>query len=305
MKAILLCVGIDSSYGALSPVWSDKSFRYIPIYYKDKTGKERKEKRTYKSLDLHYLVPDKIVKKKVHLDPEFESFTYGDQGNQKSKALLKLNKGDLLVFYFEGRRQSDPHETGCFIFAYFVVKYIVEWNNLSSVDRKKYEKVLKNNAHFRSSKSKDNLVIVKGNSKSKLLKKCIPITVQNDKSKNPPYFTSPEIQKFLGIGDYITHSVPLVIDDPVRIRNLRMMLGIDPVNPTEFEEKIPLCLLSRIIDRERHLTADEKLFFMNFMISKSRNYRSDAENFGTDMYIAGFRNVDLLDEYFVNYYDKI
>ncbi|MGB3016953.1 MAG: hypothetical protein WBC65_04035 [Ignavibacteria bacterium] len=303
MKAILLPVGIDSNYGTLSPVHYDNSFSYIPIYYKE-IEKERKEKRTYKSLDLSHAVPDKLVKKKVHLDPEFESFTYGDQGNQKSKALLKLNKGDLLVFYFEGRRQSDPHETGCFIFAYFVVKYVVEWNNLSSVDRKKYEKVLKNNAHFRSSKPKDNLVIVKGYSKSKLFKKCIPITVQKENAKNP-YCTSPEMQKFLGIKDHITSSVPVEIEDPNKIRNLRMMLGIDPVNPKEFEEKIPLCLLSRIIDRERHLTADEKLFFMNFMISKSHDYRSDAENFGTDMYIAGFRNVDVLDEYFVDYYYKI
>lgn len=113
------------------------------------------------------------------------------------------------------------------------------------------------------------------------------------------------MQKFLGIKEHITSSVPVEIEDPNKIRNLRMMLGIDPVNPKEFEEKIPLCLLSRIIDRERHLTADEKLFFMNFMISKSHDYRSDAENFGTDMYIAGFRNVDVLDEYFVDYYYKI
>ena len=243
MKAILLPVGIDSNYGTLSPVHYDNSFSYIPIYYKE-IEKERKEKRTYKSLDLSHAVPDKLVKKKVHLDPEFESFTYGDQGNQKSKALLKLNKGDLLVFYFEGRRQSDPHETGCFIFAYFVVKYVVEWNNLSSVDRKKYEKVLKNNAHFRSSKPKDNLVIVKGYSKSKLFKKCIPIAVQKENAKNP-YCTSPEMQKFLGIKEHITSSVPVEIEDPNKIRNLRMMLGIDPVNPKEFEEKIPLCLLSK------------------------------------------------------------
>ncbi|MBK9228856.1 MAG: hypothetical protein IPL67_17815 [Ignavibacteria bacterium] len=44
MKAILLRVGIDSNYGALSPVYYDNSFRYIPIYYKDKIEKERKKR---------------------------------------------------------------------------------------------------------------------------------------------------------------------------------------------------------------------------------------------------------------------
>ncbi|MBK9228857.1 MAG: hypothetical protein IPL67_17825 [Ignavibacteria bacterium] len=74
--------------------------------------------------------------------------------------------------------------------------------------------------HTSSSKSRNNLVIVKGNSKSKLLKKCIPITMQNENSKNPPYYTSPEIQKFLGIRDYITYSVPVVIEDPARSETL-------------------------------------------------------------------------------------
>ena len=45
MKAVLLRVGIDKGYGFLSPVFQDLSFRYIPIYYKNKIEMEKKEKR--------------------------------------------------------------------------------------------------------------------------------------------------------------------------------------------------------------------------------------------------------------------
>lgn len=303
MKAILLKVGIDLKDGALSPVWSDLSYSYLPAYYKEPT--ERKEKRTYKSLDLDHLVPQKIGRKKVHLDPEFDTFTYGDTGSRIRNALLKLGKGDLLVFYFSGKWVADENETGCYIFAYFNVKYVVDWNNLSDSDVKKFEEKLKNNAHLRSSKSMKDLVVVKGNSKSRHFNKCIPITEKNEDSKNPPYKTSRDIQEFLGIRENVASPEPIEITKTEHIRNLRMVLGIDPVNPREFEEKIPVCLLRRILDKERHLSGREKLFFMNFMLSKSGNYRSDAENFGTDMYISGYRNVDVLDEYFVNYYHKI
>lgn len=39
-----------------------------------------------------------IKDRKMHFDPEFETFSYGDKGT-KAKWLLKLDPGDLLVFY--------------------------------------------------------------------------------------------------------------------------------------------------------------------------------------------------------------
>ena len=54
MKALLLRVGIDQGYGALSPIFADDMYEYIPIYYKDKKLKEENEKRTYKDLRCKY-----------------------------------------------------------------------------------------------------------------------------------------------------------------------------------------------------------------------------------------------------------
>ncbi|MEO8210867.1 MAG: hypothetical protein ABI840_09905, partial [bacterium] len=59
MKAILLRVGIDSNYGALSPIWADYTYKYIPIYSKDIKEIEKKEKRTYKSIGLEKHLPEK------------------------------------------------------------------------------------------------------------------------------------------------------------------------------------------------------------------------------------------------------
>ncbi|MDI6644593.1 MAG: hypothetical protein QME14_05985 [Methanobacteriaceae archaeon] len=62
------------------------------------------ENRTYANTKgrfgryLSYYLPEKIKNKKIHFDPEFQTFTYGDI-KTKAKYLSKLNKDDLIVFY--------------------------------------------------------------------------------------------------------------------------------------------------------------------------------------------------------------
>lgn len=121
MKAILLRVGIDTTYGALSPVWDDMSYVYFPIYNRNKKEIETGEKRSYKDLfkyGVKYL-PEKLHNKIVHYDPEFETFTYGDVKNNKHKKLASIEKGDLLVFYMGGEMQNKSKEKGCFIIGFF------------------------------------------------------------------------------------------------------------------------------------------------------------------------------------------
>jgi Nucleotide modification associated domain 3 len=62
------------------------------------------ETRTYQEIigrngkPLAQYLPSKIASRKVHYDPEFQTFSYGNKGI-KGKYLLKLEHGDLLVFY--------------------------------------------------------------------------------------------------------------------------------------------------------------------------------------------------------------
>ncbi len=309
MKALLIQAGLESkSHGASSPVWSNKSFRFIPPPAERKGGSEKRERSTYKSMDLIYLLPDKVQKKFskliVHNDPEFKTFTYGEQDKSICKELNNLSKGDLLVFFAEGELQNNPSERGYFIIGYFIVKSVVEWDELDRIEQKQYKAKLKNNAHIRSSKPLKGLVIVVGLHKSKLLKKCIALTeYKEDKDKD--YAVAEDVRDFLGIGEKLTKTSPLWIKGDDYLRNLKMLLGLEPVKPEEFEDKIPFCLFSRIVDNEKRLSRKEKIFLINFMISKSADYRSDAENFGNDMYWGGFKNVDILDEYFTDYWYKL
>lgn len=43
-------------------------------------------------------LPEHLRDRNMHLDPDFEHGTYGDQG-QRAKQLEKLEKGDMIVFY--------------------------------------------------------------------------------------------------------------------------------------------------------------------------------------------------------------
>ncbi len=225
MKALLLRVGIDKTYGALSPVFADYTYKYIPIYYQNKKEVEKNERRTYRDLGLETYLPINLREKIVHLDPEFEMFTYGDPGRVKRSSLLKLVKGDLLVFYIGGKEIETNGREGCFVIGYFVVDKVFDWNVSSERQRGLVKDEFKENAHIISSKSKSNLVIVKGSNQSKKLKKCIPITEPNKKAHNPPYVTSVAVQRSLGIREFIVRAIPIWIDEPKYLKNLQMMLG--------------------------------------------------------------------------------
>ena len=102
MKALLLRVGIDKgSDGILGPIFSDGSFEYIPI---PETDLNSHETRTYDNTKgrfgkyLSFYLPKKGKNKKIHFDPEFQTFTYGDI-KTKAKYLSKLKKDDIIVFY--------------------------------------------------------------------------------------------------------------------------------------------------------------------------------------------------------------
>lgn len=226
MKALLLRVGIDKTYGALSPVFADFTFEYIPIYSKNKKEMEKNERRTYRDLGLTRYLPTKLWDKKVHLDPEFETFTYGDPTKPKRRALLKLQKGDLLVFYMGGKAVETDGVEGCFIIGYFVADAVIDWNSLKDAEKTGLTDEFAANAHIISSKSKKDLVLVRGSTQSRMLQKCIPITKRNLEGANPPYFTSPEIQEKLGIRSFIVRAIPIWINDQVYLNNLAQLLGI-------------------------------------------------------------------------------
>lgn len=233
MKAILLRVGIDKGCGgALSPIFSDGSFEYIPIPESDP---ETSEIRTYQNTlgrtnnPLSKFLPERICRSKMHFDPEFETFTYGDPSKSKRKSLLKLEKNDLLVFYAGlTPYQNDKYQEALYIIGYFVVENVVDFNELSEEESLKFFNLYSNNSHIKCNDLND-LVIVEGNkNKSKLLGEAILISKPKlNKVGRHYHAVSPEMEKLLGIKGSIQRSIPpRMIKDPEYMENLKKMLKI-------------------------------------------------------------------------------
>ena len=232
MKAMLLRVGIDKGCGrALSPIFKDSTFEYIPI---PESNPETRETRIYQNTlgrtnrSLSDFLPEKICQSKMHFDPEFETFTYGDPSS-KRKSLLKLDKNDLLVFYAGlTPYENDKYQEALYIIGYFVVENVVNFNELSEEESLKFCNLYSNNSHVKCDDLND-LVIVEGNkNKSKLLDNAILISKPKlNKIGRAYHAVSPKMEKLLGIKGSIQRSIPpRMIRDPEHVENLKILLKI-------------------------------------------------------------------------------
>lgn len=114
-KIILVRVGADQSAGGgrwngpVDP--STGTFVYIAI--PESKNILRGHERPYLSPSIlnrlqqfNVHLPDHLRNCHMHLDPDFENCTYGDQG-QRAKQLRQLNHGDMIVFYAGLRSIND------------------------------------------------------------------------------------------------------------------------------------------------------------------------------------------------------
>jgi hypothetical protein len=106
----------------------------------------------------------------MHLDPDFEHLTYGDQGERGKQLLAKVGAGDLLVFYAGLRDVLRPKRLVYAIVGLFVVDEIVHARDVAP-DR------WAENAHTRRELKPDagDVVVRARPSESGRLERCIPI----------------------------------------------------------------------------------------------------------------------------------
>lgn len=214
MKAMLLRIGIDKGTDStLAPIFEDGSFEYIPLSESDENSRED---RTYvntigrKGRPLSDYVPFSIWGKKMHFDPEFNTFTYGDP-TSKRWYLTKLDKGDLLVFYAGLTPfMNQVYKEALYIIGYFLVDKVIDFNQLSESEIEDAAQLFPSNAHIKRKKSYSDLVIVVGNKEhSKLLDTAILISKPKlDKRGRPYHAVSDEMEELLGISGSIQRSIP-------------------------------------------------------------------------------------------------
>lgn len=205
MKMALLRVGIDAGCGqAQGPLFADGSFEFLPIPDSSPHGTQ-----TYgntlgrKGLPLaHYFAPQRqaaMREQRAHVDPEFDTYTYGDPGSNKRR-LRTLDAGDMLVFY--AGLEGWDHDSAPAL--YLVGYFIVDWAGLASeLPEEELQRRCGRNFHVRHGPvfqaQKDRLVLVQGGPGSRLLERahCIS-TLGADRTGKPLKVLSSKARAIFG-----------------------------------------------------------------------------------------------------------
>lgn len=196
-KGLLLRVGIDSGCGGtLGPLFPDGTFEYVPIpesaqyvslrslYFRDLPARHGGMLAQY--------VRAKYREAAAHYDPEFETFTYGDPTRNKRTQLLRLEHGDLLVFYAGLRPVGSRAASRLYIIGYFTVASVASISAANSWPPPNCSHML-GNAHLRRNRPDDGLVVVCGQAQaSRLLDRAIAVS---DEAQT----ATAEVEKRIGV----------------------------------------------------------------------------------------------------------
>jgi len=209
MQVVLLRVGIDTgSDGIHGPLFKDGGFEFIPIC--DKRNRFGVNRETYGNtrgpkhprLLVEYFPTRRQQKMRhlcLHRDPEFETFTYGDPTRPK-RGLRKLKKGDLLVLYAGLEGWGFRCDPALYVVGYFEIEKVAEakgfaWSELCEDFGMNFH--VRHRPVFED--QKESLILLKGNGRSRLLKKACRISVfEMNKAGNPIHVLSPKMRKIFG-----------------------------------------------------------------------------------------------------------
>lgn len=206
MNVVLLRVGIDSGAGGIqSPLYADGGFDLVCI-----PDNKRADPRTYSSLHLRDgrpwadLFPPArraaMATRSVHVDPEFETFTYGDPTRPK-RGLRKLTPGDLLVFYAGLQGCGFDCPPALYLIGFFhvaAVGFALEF------DDNRRAALFANNFHVRHpavfDQQKHDLLLIKGDpATSRLLSTAVRISTDGrDRNGRPLKVLSTEMRAIFG-----------------------------------------------------------------------------------------------------------
>lgn len=193
-NAILVRIGVDHSYGAWNaPVDPETmEFVYVPIPEGIKTEFSENRARSFpeilpalnhfasrqgKDLFDDMKFPRELLTRFMHLDPDFDHLSYGDDGSARGSGIKHLVGGDLLVFY-AGLKPIRPcdHRLIYAIVGLYVIKEVIPAQAVPEHERHK-------NAHTRKKSVHAADIVVYGQpAVSGRLGKCILIGEYRDRA---------------------------------------------------------------------------------------------------------------------------
>lgn len=176
MKGLLVRVGIDST--AASGSWhgpvraSTGEFVYVPILEGKETHAELK--RTFDEFSAHLQtfdleLPPRLCGRICHLDPDFETLTFGDQG-QRGSRIAQLVDGDIIAFF----AALKPTDVSLHRLLYAIIGlFVVDAAAVLARDVPRSNWAL--NAHTRRVDRAEDIIIRGKAAVSGRLRHCIPI----------------------------------------------------------------------------------------------------------------------------------
>ncbi len=100
-RVFIINVGANTSHPQQSPLFDDGTFEFVPIPGEHNEGLTYANLRQFNAPDMplfdRFAAPATSPSQKVHNDPEFGTFTYGDNLRKKG-GLRQLQAGDFLFF---------------------------------------------------------------------------------------------------------------------------------------------------------------------------------------------------------------
>ncbi len=242
-KVVLLRVGIDSGSGGIQgPLFKDGSFEFICI-----PDNKRVSVHTYGTMVgtggkafVDYFPKsqrERMAGQHIHVDPEFETFTYGDPTTPK-RSLRNLKPGDCLVFYCGLQKWnaadgwSREHRPALYLAGFFEVALA---GMAVDFDKNVLTSQFGKNFHVRYptvfKKQKDDLVLVKGGPGSRLFQQAHQISSEGkDRAGKPLKVLSPAMQEVFGsFGGHISiqRSPPRWVEPAFTERAVRFVKDLE------------------------------------------------------------------------------
>ena len=182
MKGLLVRIGIDlTSGGWNAPVDpTTLQFAYVPI----PDGAQRPGLATPYTRVLGALAPFRDARlplalraRSMHLDPDFEHLTYGDDGARRGRGAARLERGDFIAFYAGLRPAGAATRELLYALVGFYRVREVAW--VPSIPRSRWAE----NAHTRRAEHSASDVVVRAEpSGSGRLRRCIPVGEWRDRA---------------------------------------------------------------------------------------------------------------------------
>ena len=188
-RIYLANVGANASHRFAGPVFPDGEFELLPIPEDHNLpGDHAVRYRDLRSFyhpdtDLLRYVPERLWDRPAHYDPEFDTFTYGDNCSPSPRAagLRRVEPGDFLFFLARLERWNGDGPTGTH--GFYLVGFLHVEEILREVAARPGDDLMdrcRDNAHVRRALADprlwDRFCVFRGSAGSRRFRRAVPVT---------------------------------------------------------------------------------------------------------------------------------